>query len=156
MDSVKSYLLSVICGAIACALVSGLADKKGTIGALMKLITGVFLVFTVISPIASLEIEELSLFTADLQEEAAAAAALGQEISEESLAAYIKEEAEAYILDKATSLNAALTAEVTLGEDLQPESVILSGEISAYAKFRLETILEEDLGISKENQLWNE
>lgn len=156
MESVKRYLLSVICAAIACAIVASMTDKKGAKGSLVKLITGTFLVVTVISPIASLKIEELAIFTADIQEDAASAAAMGQEMAEESMAAYIKAETEAYILDKATTLNAVVTAEVILGEDLNPESVILTGEIAPYARFRLESILTEDLGISKENQQWNE
>lgn len=156
MDSVRRYLLSVICAAIACALVRGMGEKNGAAGAVFKLVTGIFLAFTVISPIASLKIEELSFFTDGLQEEAAHAAAIGQEMADESMSAIIKEETEAYILDKANQLNADLTVEVTLGEDFQPEAVILTGDISAYAKFRLEMILKEDLGIAKENQQWNE
>ena len=156
MASVKGYLLSVICGTIVCSLVGSLTDKKGSMSVLLKLISGLYLVFTVISPVTSLEVDEFSIFTDNLQQKADAIAALGLEYSRESASAYIKAETEAYILDKATVLNASVLAEVSLNEDMQPESVILTGDISDYAQFRLETILEEDLGISKENQQWKE
>lgn len=156
MDSVKQYLLSVICAAIACALVGSLGEKKGTGGALLKLVTGVFLVFTVISPVRSLKLDSLSFLAEDWQSQAAAAAAMGSQASEESLAAYIKAETEAYILDKAAAMELSLTVEVSLNESYLPESAVLTGEISEFARFRMETILEQDLGIAKENQQWNE
>ncbi len=156
MESVKGYLLSVICGAIVCALVGSLTDRKGSAGVLLKLISGVFLIFTVISPIRTLPLEELSLVTEHIRQDAVSASALGQAYSKESMASYIKAETEAYILDKATGLHTSITAEVFLNDQLQPESVLITGPVSDYARFRLETILEADLGIAKENQQWKE
>jgi hypothetical protein len=45
---------------------------------------------------------------------------------------------------------------VTLSDELPPVpvEVRLSGDISPYIKTRLQSILEDDLGISKENQIW--
>lgn len=156
MDSVKQYLLSVICAAIACGLVSTLSEKSGSGATLMRLITGIFLVFTVIAPIRTLDFDPLSLLTTDLKIQAAEAAAIGQDSGKEAMAAYIKAETEAYILDKATALQVSLDVDVTLDEAHKPHSAVLTGTVSDYIRFRLETILEEDLGISKENQQWNE
>ena len=156
MDALRDYLLRVICAATACGIVGSIVEKKGSTGVLIKLTSGIFLAFTVISPIAQMELEEMSIFTSDLQEAAASASAYGQAISEESLAAFIKSKTEAYILDKAAVLNVVLTTDITLGPDLRPESVRLRGTVPPYAKYRLEAILEEDLGIVKENQLWIE
>ena len=154
MDSVKQYLLSVICGAMVCAIVSGLTDQKGSKVALLKLITGIFLAFTVISPITRIQLEELTIFTEELQEEASIAAAFGHSVAEESRSGLIKSKMEAYILDKAATLNTSLSVEVILDECFYPESVKLQGNITPYARFRLESILEEELGIAKENQEW--
>ena len=156
MESMKAYLLSVICASVACAIVGSITENKGTNGALMKLISGIFLVFTLISPIASLKIEEISIFTSGLQENAATAAAAGRSISEESMDAIIKAETEAYILDKAAILDALLTVEVSLDTQHRPASVTLCGTVSPYVRNRMESILEEDLGIKKENQQWIE
>lgn len=156
METVKHYLLSVICCAVVCALVCAMAEKKGATGAVLKLVSGIFLAFTVVSPIRTLEIPELSVFTSELQEEAAYAAALGESYSRESMSAIIKAETEAYILDKATAMGAAISAEVVLDENLKPKAAFLFGEISAYAKFRLQAVLADELGITKENQQWND
>lgn len=156
MVSVKSYLLSILCAAMACAIVSSMSEKKGTQGTLMKLTTGVFLAFTVISPISTIQLEELSILTEQFQAEASTAAAFGQSVAEESKAAFIKSQSEAYILDKAATLNTQLSVDVTLGRDLRPESVSVYGTVSPYVKFRLASIVEEELGIAKENQQWIE
>ncbi len=154
MDSVKQYLLSVICGAMVCAIVSSLTNQKGSKAALLKLVTGIFLAFTVISPITRIQLEKLTIFTEELQEEASFAAAFGQSVAEESRSGLIKSKMEAYILDKAATLNTSLSVEVILDECFYPESVKLQGNIAPYARFRLESILEEELGIATETQEW--
>ena len=154
MESVKHYLFSVVCAAVACAIVSSMIGKKGSTGALVKLVMGIFLAFTLVAPISTLELKELYRFTEDIRWDASGAAAMGQSLAEESMAAIIKSEAEAYILDKADTLNIRLTAEVILNSDQIPESVTLCGAVPPYAKFRLADILEEDLGIPEENQRW--
>ncbi len=156
MESMKAYLFSVICASVACAIVGSITAGKGTNGALMKLICGIFLVFTMLSPVTSLKMDALSIFTSDLRENAASAAAVGRSITEESMDAIIKSETEAYILDKAAILDAQLTAEVTLDAQHKPASVTLCGTVSPYVRYRMESILEEDLGIKKENQQWIE
>jgi hypothetical protein len=72
------------------------------------------------------------------------------------MAKLIKQETEAYILDKAQSLGCALEADVTVGEGLYPvpESVLICGSISNQNRKLLEDILVKELGISKENQQW--
>ena len=68
----------------------------------------------------------------------------------------IKEKSQAYILDKAAELDASITADVTISEEELPKplSVVISGQVSPYNRKRLESILETDLGIAKENQVW--
>lgn len=79
---------------------------------------------------------------------------MGENLARDSMADIIKEETEAYILDKAADLHANLHVEVTVGEDSLPMAVTLSGEASPYARRQIQAIIANDLGISKENQKW--
>ena len=80
----------------------------------------------------------------------------GEEFSRRAKAELIKQNVQAYILDKAKELHAPITVQVVLqeiGEPL-PQTVILTGRVSPYAKAQLQRMMEEDLGIAKEQQQW--
>ena len=156
MEVIRQYIVSVAAAAILCGILCCLLGNKGGSGTLIKLIAGIFLALIVIKPLAQIELGDFPAFAAEFGNEAEAAAASGKEITQKAISDIIKAETEAYILDKAESLNAHLTVDVTLSSDLPPApvSVRLTGAVSPYAKARLESILENDLGISKENQIW--
>jgi hypothetical protein len=66
----------------------------------------------------------------------------------------ISENLEAYILDKAGRDNISLTVDVTLGEDLVPEMIQIQGKWDQHIKQELTEIIEKELGVAKENQIW--
>ena len=68
----------------------------------------------------------------------------------------IIEETESYILSKAASQDPGFSVEVILsdGEDPIPESVVISGSLTEAEKQNLQKVLEEELAIAKENQIW--
>lgn len=156
MDGIREYIVSVCAAAILCACVKSIIGEKGPTARIVKLVCGLFLAFTVIRPVAQIRITDFALMTADFQQEAEAAVGTGEEFVRESLADIIKEETEAYILDKAKALAADIQIEVTVSHDSQPipKSVCITGKLSPYAKVQLQKILEDDLGIPKEGQLW--
>lgn len=156
IDGVKGYLLGIFAAALICVLCTRLIKDKGAAGASAKMIAGLFLVFTVIRPIADLPGTDLVLWTEDFSKEASLIAAEGEARTKEAVAAVIKSRTQAYILDKAQALELQLQVEVVLSQDdlPVPERVHLSGKASPYARARLQQILEQDLGISKENQIW--
>lgn len=156
MEGIKEYLLSVFCAAIICAIVMRLMGEKGTHAVITKLIAGLFLAFTVVYPMAKIDLRDFSDWTASYSDAASQAAAAGERATKESIAASIKLRTEAYILDKATALNTSLKVEVTLSEDdiPCPKAVRLHGSVSPYAKAQLQTIIAQDLGIAKEYQTW--
>ena len=151
----KQYFLSVICSAILCGIVTGFLEKKGASGKILKLICGAFLTFTVIRPIADVRLDEFSFFTDQIMEDAAYASELGENRSREAMASIIKLETEAYILDKASLWEEELTVTVTLDEELIPCGAVLTGVLPKSKMAEVERILEEDLGIPKEEQIWN-
>lgn len=156
MAAVGQYIVSVAASAIFGGILTGMLPGKGTAPVLLRLICGIFLAFIAICPLTQIELEDLPVISSDYLEEAEAVSADGEILAAEVLTDIIKERTEAYILDKARSLNAELTVEVTLSGDAIPVplSVRLIGSISPYGKSRLQAILEDELGISKENQIW--
>lgn len=156
IDGVKGYLLSVFAAAIICAIATRLMGDKGTHAVMTKLITGLALTFTVISPLAQVRLDRIPDWSSNYAEAGSKASEEGQRITREALSAGIKTRTETYILDKATALDVELKVEVTLSdEDIpRPKSVRLSGNASPYAKMRLTAIIAEDIGIKKEQQIW--
>lgn len=156
MAGVREYILSVTAAAILCACVRSIVGEKGG-GQVLKLVCGLFLAFTAVRPIAHIEIQDFAVFTADIQSQADAAVLSGEAFARESLADIIKTETEAYILDKAQDLHAAIQVNVSVrDEDLTPSRVQILGRISPYAKGQLQAVIEKELGISKEDQIWME
>lgn len=154
MGAICQYVVSVTAASLVCGVVVSMSQKNNA-QPILKLICGLFLAFTVIKPITQIDLTELSEVSAPYSEEAVMAAALGEKLSRESAADIIKAETEAYILDKAAARKVSLKVEVTVdGDPPVPTAVRITGEVSPYAKQQLETILWEDLGISKENQQW--
>lgn len=149
-------MLGIIAAALVCALVTRLVKDKGPAGASVKLITGLFMVFTVVSPLTGLSLSGIDIWTGEFTDTAALIASEGERYSAEAVAAVIKTRTEAYILDKALALELQLQVEVVLSEDdiPVPAMVRISGKASPYARAMLQQIIEEDLQIDKENQIW--
>lgn len=156
MEAIREYLMGVTAASIICACAKSLVGEKGASGKVVKLICGLFLAFTVVRPMTEIQISDFALMTYDVQMEAQAAVSTGEEFVQASLEDIIKAETEAYILDKARELDADIRVEVTVTSGAQPvpETVCINGKLSPYAKAQLKKLLEEDLGIPKEGQLW--
>lgn len=155
MDALRQYILSLIAAAILCGILSGWNSQSMT-GSAQKLIAGLFLMITILRPVLSFQGVNLIDRISPYIQEGQLAAADGEKIYRQARVGLIKEEVEAYILDKAASLNLELQVDVVLSEDatLHPEKVIVSGKAMPYAKQQLEYFLESTLGIPKENQQW--
>lgn len=154
METLQQYLFSIICTALLCGILSSLT-QKGIIKSILSLLCGCILTVSVIRQLGSIQWESIWETTFPYKDQAKEATAIGTEMAYDATAAIIKEKTEAYILEKADSLNAELTVMVTVSTENIPESAFLEGEISPNVRKKLEAILETDLGITKENQIWN-
>jgi hypothetical protein len=156
MDQIRRYLLSVIAAAILCGIVNTLIGKKGSANSVVKLIAGLFMAFTVISPLVTVRLTNISDYFSDLSAQGEAITADGEAIALEELCAIIKSRTEAYILDKAVSMDLDLEVEVTLSSENPPLpcAVIIKGSAAPYEKVVITEYIAKDLGISKEDQLW--
>ena len=156
MEALREYLLSVTAAAILCAIVLRLLDGKGSAAALGKMVAGIYMALTVISPLTQICLSDAGDWLPHIALDTQEAVQQGVLIGKNALAESISTQVEAYILDRAKQLGVTLTAEVELSEDTipVPVRVRLQGHIGPYAKGRLQQILQEELGISKENQIW--
>jgi len=157
MSSIREYLLGIVAAAILCAIVSQLAGRDGFLGSAVKLITGVFMLIALVSPVMKLRIRMPSEIFTDISQQADQITTSAVDSAQESVSAIIKEQTQAYILDKAKSYGLDMSVEVTLSDAQIPEpiSVKLSGKVSPYNKKILSEVIEKDLGIPTEAQIWN-
>lgn len=155
MESVKQYVISVTAAAIVCGVLNTML-KKGGMHALVKLLCGFILAFTFLNPIGKLELMSLPDNSKPEYPSGSDMAQEGELYARNSMAEIIKEQTRAYILDKANELDLNLDVEVYLSEGAIPipESVRITGQLSEYARQKMEAYLEKDLGIPKENQIW--
>lgn len=154
MDGLGGYALRIISGALICGIILSLV-KEQTAQGVMKLLCGAVLTMLVVWPLSDVDLSRLpELLPEGL--DGRAYIAEGENMARETMAQLIKAETEAYILDKANSLHAALQVEVSVSGDSPPVPVeaALTGKVSPYARSEMERILQKELGIPKENIQW--
>jgi hypothetical protein len=83
------------------------------------------------------------------------AVAEGEDYAHAAMTRHIKEQCEAYILDKAEAFATRISAQFTLDDEMVPVGCTIRGEVSSYVKEQLSQILQSDLGIPREAQRWN-
>ncbi len=156
MEVLRSYLLSIIAAAVVCWMATALLPKNGSIAAMGKLLTGVFMTVTILSPVVTWKLPDIGSFASRFDADAAEAVASGKTISQEAIGAIIKQQCEAYILDKAADFGAQIEVTVSITTDAVPIpcGVRISGAYSPYARLRLGEIIHQELGIGEEAQIW--
>ena len=156
MDGIRQYLLSITAAAIICSILMSILGKKGMYSSVIRMLCGLFMAYTMISPVMKIRLKDFETYLGELSIEANSAVSWGIQSAEEASAEFIKEKTETYILDKASSMGLSIEAEVRLAEegDRTPYSVLIKGNVSPYAKKQLQTWLKEEFGIPEENQIW--
>ena len=156
MEFLRQYILSLLAGAIVCSILVSCFGTSKNHGAIIKLLAGIFMTVTFISPLLQIKLTDLSVGVSDLSAQAQGVVAEGQLNYANEFAKSIKQRTEAYILDKAAFWELNLEVEVTLSETDPPvpNAVVITGPVSPYAKDQLTAFISEELGISKEKQVW--
>lgn len=145
----RAYLMGVLCAAFICSIVSSVGGAgQGT----RKLLCGVFLALSLLHPLGSLDLPELSLDP--FLDEAEEAVENGQTQAQSARNDIITDSLEAYILTKASELDLTVEAEVTLTADGLPDSVTLSGLASPSEREQLSGAITAALGLGKEDIRW--
>lgn len=156
MGALGQYILSVIAAAIICSIILRLVGDKGSYAPVMKLLCGIFLMITAVSPWIELRLENYVWIAESTMLDADEAVAVGQEAANSAMRTIIKDNAEAYILDKAAQLNASIEVEIILdsAQPPAPESIRIRGTASPYAKTCLKQYISSQLGIPEDKQIW--
>ena len=158
MAQIKTYIIRLIAAAVLCAMASALVKNKGISAGMMKLLCGVIMTLTMLTPLLDIRITDLTRITADYRSAAKAAVADGENAATHALADSIKAAAESYILDKAAIYDAAITVEVTVSADPLPipTGVRIAGRVSPYGKKMLKEEIVQKLGVAEEDQIWTQ
>lgn len=156
MNALASYVISVTAAGIICGIVTCLLGEKGAVSELGKMLTGIFLAVMVIQPILHIRFDNLDDYLQALSLDGNKIAESGKTMAEKQVAGIIKKQVEAYILDKAASMGVELSVEVVVEENDLPvlAAVRLCGRVSPSAKQQLVAMIEKELGIARENQIW--
>lgn len=152
----KEYILGIIAAGIICGIVQNLVSSKTATGRILRLLTGILMVITILSPVVNVSFTNISDYLDEINTQGDIYANYGSAMANESVCAIIKDQAEAYILDKADRMNLDISVEVALDEhnNSVPCEVTIAGNLSPYAKEVLGSYIEENLGIAKEYQRW--
>lgn len=157
MGGFQKYLITIAAAAIIAAIINSIISSKGTCGAIIKTLTGIFVSVSVIAPLLKWETNDISFASNDFREEAQSIAAAGKASAFSAASEIISERTCAYILDKANSLGLDINVEVILddGNPPQPCTVIIEGDVSPYSKEVLGQYIKDNLAIPKEDQRWS-
>ena len=156
MDGIRQYLISVVAAAMLCAVAKNLIHSKGTVGTALKMTAGLLMLLAVLKPWTSISLDSLIHWTENITADGSNYVASGKMMADETYRQSIIEQTQAYILDEAKAMDCDLTVEVMLSSDdiPVPAQVRLSGEASPYARQKLANMMEQTLGISREDQIW--
>ena len=156
MEGLTQYIISIVVVGILSALLLHLVSKKSVSGKLLKMMCGIFMLFTLVSPLTRFSMREYIAFFDDIRWDALNITAKGETYGQDLLRQSIKEKTEAYILDKAMLLGADIHVSVSCNttDFPKPAYVELSGNVSPYVKGKLQQIISKDIGIPEDNQIW--
>lgn len=156
MTAFAQYLIKVVSASVICGIINQIIRGKNSVAALIKMLSGIFVAVTVLSPVVNLKIDPDILSFDNHYLEGVSYCTDGERIASEKRFEYIKSSAQTYIVNKASSYGVELLVEIVVSEDgTNPfQSVVLTGDVSPYAKKQLSQLMTDDLGIPKEDQLW--
>lgn len=157
MEAVRQYLMSVIAAAVICAIVRALTQNKGASSEIIKLICGVFIAITLISPWNKISISGIVNYIEDFSLDAENITSAASESAREEQNKIIKAQTEAYIQDKALSMGVQLQADITVSNLSPglPQRVEITANASPYQRQQITGWIETDLGIPEDQQIWN-
>ena len=156
MSNLGGYLYGIIAAAVICSVIMSIAPKAKATKSLLGMLCGLFLLLSLLKPIKNIDFTNITNLENILEIDSNAIVEQGIESSSHSLREVIKEECEAYVVEKATQMGATISVDIQIAEGNTPvpTDATITGAISPYAKERLMDVLTEDLNIPKERLRW--
>ena len=151
----RNYIISIVACAIICAIACSAFDDKKSISKIIKILTGILMTMTILIPLKQFNSYKLSGYLKNASTEANIYVEEGKNDFKNNVAEIIKTRTEAYILDKANSMELDISVEVELSDNNSiPCEIKVTGSVAPYEKSILSDYIEVTLGIPKENQKW--
>ena len=155
IELIRSWILGLVGAAVVCAVATELTPR-GPVKSVVRCVCGAVMAAALLAPLLELDYPDYALHLARYRTSAAEVTAEAKEISGALNRRVIEDTLEAYILDKAQTLGAALSgADVTVRWSTEgvwyPVAVELRGQENA----ALSAWIEAELGIPREEQRWS-
>ena len=157
-DAIRGYLLSIVAVCLLTALARSLIPEGG-VRRVSSVVCALLLVLCALSPLLQLDIDAVAQSLARIQMENETLRTGVAVKNRELVSQIIKQNTQAYILDKAASMGLTLQAEVEMhdgGDYPYPYRVTLSGMCTEAKRQALTRYIEENLAIPAERQAWND
>lgn len=156
IELVREWCIRLIVTGLVCSVVLAITPEGGAKQG-VKIACAVVSALALLSIAGKLDTEELSKSLARLRLEAERATQEGYKKGNEETRFIIEEKCEAYILDKeeAQGLSVEVTAKWSDEGYWYPYEVRLSGDVTQEKKSSIAYIVESELGIPSERQIWS-
>lgn len=156
IDAVREWCIRLIVTGIICSVALAAAPEGGAKQG-VKIACSLVSALALISIFGNLNTDEFSKTLAKLRLEAEREAEEGYKKGNEETRFIIEEKCEAYILDKeeAQGLSVEVTAKWSDEGYWYPYEVQLSGEVTQEKKSSVTYVIESELGIPSERQIWS-
>ena len=155
MDGLQQYVMSLVGAALICSVVKNLVGGASRFKEVIRVVCGVFMVITAISPLMAVRIPDFDSYIQPIFDTGWKISNDAVNASKAEMVDIIKEETRAYILEKANSRNVDIDVEVGLDEEvLVPTEVIITGRVSPYDKALISKYILETLNIPEGQQRW--
>ena len=153
---IRGYLLAVAAAGILVSLAAALLPK-GAMHRTGQFVGSLVLVLAVLSPVAQLDLPDMAKAISRARMEAREAVTGVETGNQEILIAFIKEDCETYIWDKAVQMRLDVEVEVTVEDGVTypyPTGVSITGSVPPAQQAVLSKWIEENLGIPEAQQEW--
>ena len=152
---IGAYLIAVTAACMLAVMVDALV-KSPPVRRVARLVGGLLILLTVLSPLVRLEARDLTEFVEGFAQDANLDAEAVQTDYREQWAERVRELLEQNIEQQAASMGLTLRAEVVvrIGECPEPESVTLHGAAAPEEQMALQVYLVQTLGFGKERVFW--
>ena len=153
MDGLRQYVIAAVAAGLLCGVINRLTQISGC-REVVRVLCGVFMTIVLLQPICGLGDTSWEFLFSGFERQAEEVVSDGVLAADSMKEEIIKQQTEAYILDKAAAMGAEVDVSVTVGEDCIPVSARISGAVSPLIRSRLTDMLESELGIPGEHQQW--
>ena len=152
---IGAYLIAVTAACMLAVMADALV-KSPPVRRVARLVGGLLILLTVLSPLVRLEARDLTEFVEGFAQDADLNAEAVQTDYREQWAERVRELLEQNIEQQAVSMGLTLRAEVVvrIGECPEPESVTLHGTAAPEEQMALQVYLVQTLGFAKERVIW--